>query len=456
MKQLMMLITVLLFTYFQSKAQQRYEITVKEAVDLAFKNLTDVKNAQLDYQIQEAKNKEILGQAFPQLTGNVGGNHYLALPKIQFPNSEKGIYDILYKEGLVPDQYKGPATALFSFQQPWNVTAGATLQQLLFQPDVFVGLQARQTALNLSKEQLAQVKERVKDSAYKRYYAILIAEKQLHFLNEGVKRLEKLYYDDSVMFKNGFVERLDLDKVQVQLTNLQTTRNIVENSVKLAYGALKFSLGIPQKDTVVLKDELSVEKVKEGILDESFSYSDRPEIRVLENAKKLQQLDLKRNKLGYLPTVAAQANYTVNGMGQKFFTDKNTTWIRSSFIGVNINIPIFDGFQRKYKIQQSRYNVEKVDNTLSYMKQVIDFEQFALKETLRNSLMNLDAQQRNMELAQRVFNTTKIKFQEGLGSSFEVLQADADYQTAQANYFNSLYNAIVAKISYQRSLGKLE
>jgi outer membrane protein len=90
------------------------------------------------------------------------------------------------------------------------------------------------------------------------------------------------------------------------------------------------------------------------------------------------------------------------------------------------------------------------------MKQVIDFEQFALKETLRNSLMNLDAQQRNMELAQRVFNTTKIKFQEGLGSSFEVLQADADYQTAQANYFNSLYNAIVARISYQRSLGKLE
>jgi outer membrane protein TolC len=258
------------------------------------------------------------------------------------------------------------------------------------------------------------------------------------------------------MFKNGFVERLDLDKVQVQLTNLQTTRNIVDNSVKLSYAALKFSIGLSQKDTVVLKEELSVDKIKEGILEENFNYSDRAEVRALEQAKKLQQLDLKRNQLGYLPTVAAQANYTVNGMGQKFFTDKNTTWIRSSFIGLNINIPIFDGFQRKYKIQQSRFNVEKVSNTLDYMKQVIDLEQVITKETLKNSLMNLDAQQRNMELAERVFNTTKIKFQEGLGSSFEVLQADADYQTAQANYFNSLYNAIVAKISYQRSLGKLQ
>lgn len=458
MKQLTMLITVALFAYSQTKAQQRLELTVKDAVDLAFKNLADVKNAELDYQIQQALNKEITGQALPQVTGNIGANHYLQLPKILFPQSEEGIYAVLRREGLISPstQAPPPSSSLFSFQQPWNLSSGVTLQQLLFQPDVFVGLKARQTALNLSKAQLEQVKERVKDSAYKRYYAILIAEKQLYFLNESVQRLQKLYNDDSVMFKNGFIERLDLDKVQVQLTNLQTTRNIVDNSVRLAYAAMKFSIGASQKDTVVLKEDLSVDKIKEGILDENFNYSDRPEIVALENAKKLQQLDLKRNQLGYLPTVAAQANYSVNGMGQKFFTDKNTTWIRSSFIGLNINVPIFDGFQRKYKIQEARFKVQKADNTLDYVKQAIDLEQFATKETLKNSLLNLDAQQRNMQLAERVFNTTKIKFQEGLGSSFEVLQADADYQTAQANYFNALYNAIVAKISYQRSLGKLQ
>jgi outer membrane protein len=436
MKQPMMLMAVLLLISSQLKAQQRYELTVQQAVEMAFKNLTDVKNAQLDYQIQQAQNKEITGRALPQVTGAMGALHYLETPVILFDNGTGTPQKI-------------------SIQQPWNANAGITLQQLLFQPDVFVGLQARKTALALSQAQLEQVKERVKDSAYKKYYAILIAEKQLQFLNEGIKRLEKLYSDDSIMFQNGFVERLELDKVQVQLTNLQTTRNVVENYVKLAYGALKYSIGASQKDTVVLKEELSVDKIREGILDESFNYTDRPEIRALENAKKLQQLDLKRNKLGYIPTFSAVANYTVNGMGKEFIADRSTTWLRSSYVGVNLSIPIFDGFQRKYKIQQSRFNVEKANNNIENVKQLIDLEQFAMRETVKNSLLNLDAQQRNMQLAERVFNTTKIKFQEGLGSSFEVLQADADYQTAQANYFYALYNAIVAKISYQRSMGKL-
>src|SRR5215212_3119357 len=120
------------------QAQQRYELTVREAVDLAYKNVVELKNAQLDYQIQVAKNGEILGQAFPQLSGNVGANHYLKLPTILFPQSQQGVYDVLTKEGLLPSGTKAPDPTLapFSLQQPWNMNAGATLTQLLFQPDV--------------------------------------------------------------------------------------------------------------------------------------------------------------------------------------------------------------------------------------------------------------------------------------------------------------------------------
>ena len=119
-------------------------------------------------------------------------------------------------------------------------------------------------------------------------------------------------------------------------------------------------------------------------------------------------------------------------------------------------MPIFSGFQRKYKIQEAQLNVEKADNNISNVKQAIDLEQVATKNSLRTALANLDAQQRNMELAEKVYNATKLKFQNGIGSSFEVLQADTDLQQAQWSYFGSLYNAIVAKISYQYSLGKLQ
>lgn len=440
------------------RAQQKHELTVKEAVDLAWKNVVELKNAQLDYKIQEARNKEILGQALPQISGNVQANHYIKLPTILFPQSEQGIYDVLKREGLVPSTTTppDPTLAAFSFQQPWNFAAGATLTQLLFQPDVFVGLQARQTSLDYRQALVEQAKEKIKDSAYKRYYAILIAQKQLHFLNESVKRLEKLSSDINQIYQNGFAERLDVDRVQVQLNNLKTTQSLVENAVNLSYAAMKFTIGIPQTDTIILKEELTVEGIKEGVLDESFSYEDRAEIRTMSTLQRLQQLEVKRNKLGWIPTIALSGNYSVNGMGQKFFTHESTFWYKSAFIGLNINLPIFKGFQRKYQVEQAQLTLEKLNNTVDNVKQAIDFEQVVAKESLKNALLNLDAQEKNLELAEKVYNTTKIKFENGVGSSVEVLQADTEYQTAQSNYFNALYNATVARISYQYSLGKLQ
>ncbi len=451
------IIAVLLLLAGATQAQQRYELTVRDAVELAYKNVIELKNAQVDYRIQEAQNKEIFGQVLPQVSANAGTQYYLKLPQVLFPQSDEGVYSVLKRENLLPASAKAPDPVLipFSFQQPWNLSTGATLQQLLFQPDVFVGLQARSTALGFSAAVVEQTREKVKDSAYKRYYAILIAEKQLYFLKEGVKRLEKLYSDDSIMYKNGFAERLDLERVQVQLNNLRTNENVVENAIKLSYAALKFALGISQQDTVLLKEQLTTEAVKQDILDESFEYENRAEIRTLDFAKRLQELNVKRQRLGYLPTVSLAGSYSIAGQGQKFFTDNSTIWFKTSYVGLNVNLPIFDGFQRKYRTLQAQLNVEKVDNNINNVKQAIDFEQVITKESLKNALLNLDIQERNMALAEKVFNMTKLKFEEGLGSSFEVLQSDTDYQTAQSNYFNALYNAYIARISYLYALGKL-
>ncbi|HEX8334797.1 MAG TPA: TolC family protein [Segetibacter sp.] len=457
----MPLLFMLLLTLFSvaATAQNRYELTVKDAVDLAYKNVVELKNAQVDYRIQEAVNKETFGRALPQISANLGTQYYLQLPQILFPNAaEAGIYNVLIRENLLPQGTKVPVPTLqaISFQQPWNMNVGATIQQLLFQPDVFVGLQARQTALDLSNSMIEQTRERIKDSAYRRYYAILIAQKQLYFLNEGVKRLEKLYRDDSIMYVNGFAERLDLDRVQVQLNNLRTTTSIVESSVNISYSALKFALGVPQSDSVILKEELSTEVIKENILDDSFKYEDRAEIRTLGYSKRLRELDAKRHSLGYLPTVALAGNYSIVGQGQKFFTDSETRWFKTAYVGLNATVPIFDGNQRKQRLKQAQLNVEKIENTTTLAKQGIDLQQTITREVLKNALLNLDSQERNMKLAETVYNTTKKKFEVGLGSSFEVLQSDADWQQAQANYFNALYNSIIAKISYQASLGKLQ
>lgn len=446
-------------------AQQRYEITAKDAVDIAFKNVGDLKNARLDYKIAEAKNKEITGLAYPQVSASLQGNHYLSLPLIQFPDAtELSVYDVLKREG-VKDANGNPITAdgqlavrNFSFFSPWNVNLGATVQQLLFEPQVFVGLQARKTILESSTLQIKVAEDKIREAVYKSYYAVLISNKQLLFVQESLKRLEKLSYDMDVMFKNGFVERLDIDKTTVSLNNTRTVENQLKNGIAIGYAILKMNLGLSQSDTLILKDTLTPAQVKEGLLDENFSYEDRNEIKLLNKTKELQGYDIKRYKLSYFPTVSAFYGYQKTGQRSSAESNANQKpwfWYNTSQVGLSINIPIFDGFQKKYKIQQSKLTLEKLDNTLDQAKKGIDMEKTIAKNTLSNAILNMDVQEENMKLAKKVYDTEKKKYENGLGSSFTILQSDTDLQQAQSNYFKSLYDAIIARISYLKALGKL-
>jgi len=445
-------------------SQQVHQLTVKEAVDIAFNNVADLKNAKLDYKIAEARNKEITGAAFPQVNGLIQGNHYLTTPQIQFPDgSEVAIYDILKREG-VKDASGNPITANgefqvrnFSFVQPWNVNFGATVQQLLFEPQVFVGLQARRAFLQSGDLQIKVAEDKIREAVYKSYYAVLIGEKQLIYVRESIKRLEKLFSDMNIMFKNGFAERLDIDKTTVSLNNIRSAENQLKNGIVLGYAALKMTLGLNQTDSLVLKDSLSSSMIKDGLLDESFVYENRNEIKLLNKAIEIQGYDVKRWKLSYFPTVAAVYSWQKNGQrsastpagGKPWF------WYSTSQVGLSMNIPIFDGFTKKYKIQQAQLNQQKTINTIDQAKKGIDLERTASKNTLNTAVLTLDVQEDNMQLAEKVYNTVKKKYEQGLGSSFEVLQSDTEMQQAQSNYFRALYDAVVAKVSYLKALGKL-
>ena len=462
------IVTVIFFVSLCSQkltAQETYQVTVKEAVDIAFKNAAELKNARLDYKIAEARNKEIAGMAKPQISGSASGNHYFTLPQIQFPDgTKKAIYDILRAEG-VRDGNGNPITAVgefnvqnFSFFAPWDATAGVSLSQLLFEPQVFVGLQARRALLETGDLQIKVAEDKVREMVYKSYYALLIAKKQLLFVQESEKRLLKLSSDMKAMFENGFVEKLDIDKSTVSLNNTRAVINQLKNGIAIGYAALKMTLGLPQADSLVLKDSLTSQLVKDRILEESFSYDNRNEVKLLNKAKELQSYDIKRYKLSYYPTVAAFYNFQANGKRNSGFastTGKKWFWYNTNFVGLNINVPLIDGNQKKNKIRQSELTLEKVDNTLDNIKKGIDLEKTIAKNTLTNAILNMDVQQENMELAAKIYNTEKKKYEEGLGSSFSLLLSDTDLQQAQSNYFRSMYDAIIAKVNYLKALGKL-
>ena len=207
-----------------------------------------------------------------------------------------------------------------------------------------------------------------------------------------------------------------------------------------------------------LADTLSNDQIRRDILDlaNGFKYEDRSEVQTLNTSNKLLGFQVKRYKLAALPTLSASWNVGKSAQRNAFnIFDFNEKWFLSNFLGVNLSVPIFDGNQRRNKVKQAQYSLEKNRNSLKQFEQLVDFQVVASRTQLTNAVSALNMQESNKELAERVFNTTKIKYEKGLGSSFEVLQSETSLQEALSNYYQAIYNAIVAKIGYRRALGKL-
>jgi outer membrane protein len=457
-------ITILLFISSNVVvAQKKYALTADSAVIIAFNNVTELKNLQIDSLLQQQKNREILGSAYPQIAGTISTQHFFNIPVTVLPDFiSPSVYGVLRDEGVRngagnPIQFPNSFGSFpAQFGVPWQASAGVTVSQLLFQPDVFIGLKARSKAIQYTSNNIQVMKDSIKSNVYRSYYAVVIAEKRMTFLVDGLKRLEKLQGDQQVMFTNGFIERLDLDKTEVSLNNLKATLIQVQNGVGLGKAALKFVLGLSQNDDLALIDTLSNDAIKKGVLGlETATYEDRPEIRLLNTVKGLQELDVQRNKLQYIPTVAAFWNYSKNAQRQQFDFFNKGDWFTTSLVGVNINVPIWNGGQRESKIKQAKLNLDKTNNTIGQVKQAIDLQKEFAKVTLINSLSSLDIQERNTKLAEKIYNLTKKKYEQGLGSSFELLQTEQSLQDAHSNYFQSLYDAIIAKIGLLKANGKL-
>ena len=416
--------------------------TAKEAVDYALQNAVQVKNALIDIQLQQQQNKQITAQALPQLNGSVSFTDYLSIPT-----------------QLIPAEFVGgPAGTYFpvKFGTKYSGTYGANLQQILFDGQVFVGLQARRAAIKNATLASDITKEQIKTNVYKVYYQLVVGQRQIGTIDANIANYEKLLHDTKVIYQNGFAEKLDVDKVQVQLSNLQTQKLKAQNQIDAGKEGLKLLMNVPQGDSLVLTDTLSDEEIKSNILDENYNYEDRKEFQQLETAIDLGKYNVKRYQLSKIPTLTFSANVNRNAQRTSFTFFKNEEpWYTSSFISFNLSIPIFDGGLKNANIRTAKLNLVKLNNSLDQMKSAIDIGVAQSRINMKSAILTMDAQKKNIQLAEQVYNSTKLKYEQGLGSNQEISTAQADLVTAQNNYYSSLYDAIIAKIDYLTAAGKL-
>ena len=443
-------------------AQQLNRFSVKQAVDYALKNSVDVRNALLNLQIQKQINREITSAAFPQISGGVSANYFPNVAVQSFPNFiAAATYGVLEKERVKDgngNSIISPSDFGFvqaQFGTNYTASGGVDISQLLFDGQVFVGLQARDASLDFIKKQTAVTEEMINVNVQKIYYQLVVGRQQITSIDANIDRFQKLLTDTKEIYNNGFAEKLDVDKVSVQLNNLLTEKLKVENQLRAGNASLKFLLNMPQKDTLVLTDSLTEEELKNNILDKNYNYADRKEYQLLEVGKKLGEYNIKRYQLSYLPTVALYGNYYKNAQRNKFNFFNDGQWFTSSLIGMKISVPIFDGFAKAARVNKTKLELQQTNNTMEQLKAAIDndVEQANLK--FSSSIITMDNQKKNMELAAKVYNTTKLKYEQGLGSNQEIYAAQTELKVSQNNYYGALYDAIIAKIDFLKAVGKL-
>lgn len=427
----------------QASTQQPgiYQLSLQQVIDYASKNSVLVKNALLDFEIQQQSNRATTSQALPQISATLGITDNLQLPT-----------------SLIPGEFVGqPAGTYYplTFGTQYNSSAGVTLKQILFDGQVFVGLQARQTSLDFYLKKKEITEQMLRANLQKIYFQLLVARTQVDQIDANINSQEELLHNSSELFKNGFAEQLDVDKATVQLSNLQSEKIQTNLNIANGYLGLKVLMGMPVRDSLALTDTLTYEMIRDASLGDNYKYNDRRDYQLMLMNKKLNEYDVSRYKKMYIPTVSLMANYTQNQYVNDFNLGKKGTWYPSSYLGLNIAVPIFDGFYKDANIKQAKLRLRQTENNMDSLQNRIDNDVKNAQLRFAAALSTLDVQKKNMDLSEKVYMQTRKKYDQGLGSNLEITNALTDQKTAQANYFNALYSAIVAKVDYLNAIGKL-
>ncbi|CAG4988258.1 hypothetical protein DYBT9275_00038 [Dyadobacter sp. CECT 9275] len=441
------LLAIVLLVSIHSTYAQDGGYTVKEAVDYAIKHNLNVKNSQLDALSAEAKIGEVRAAGLPQVTANASITDNLIIQRFFLPAN--------FADPTAPAD--APPVAL-KFGVKYQGSASATWNQLLFNGTYLVGLKAAATYRELAQKNVQQSKITVAEAVTKAYYSAQVAEERAKVLDLNITRVDSLMLETKAMNQSGFVELLDVNRLEVQINNLRTERQRVQNLIELSYALLKYQMGMPLDEPLQLKDKIEdvdVESIKTEVAQPQVNYTSRIEYSVLATQGKLADLDLRSIRSGYLPVVSASVGYGHNNGRDSFGDLFGSKWFNNSVLSLNLMIPIFDGFSKRYQISQKKIALDKVKVGQTLLEQSIDFEAKQAAINIKNAVATLETQQRNLDLAKEVARVSKIKYKEGVGSNIEVINAESSLKESQTNYFAALYDLVIAKVDLTKAKGEL-
>jgi len=444
-KRTYLLLTLLLpaSLFAQQKKDSIHRFSISQSVAYAMDHQGNVINARYEVDRATAKVRETVGIGLPQISGAVNIQDFLQIPTT-----------------LIPAQFFGGPPGTFEpvkFGTQYNTSGELDASQLLFDGSYIVGLEASKTYKELSQKSLTQTSIQTVSAVTKAYYTVLVNHWRLQMIDADVNRLDTLLHQTEKMYQSGFVEKMDWERLKVSSNNLKTQEKNLYKLVDLSYKLLKFQMGMAMTDSLALTDSLrSVPLSPDLEKDTTFRPENRIEYSLAQTNLMANELMLRRDHYSYLPSLALYGSVSRQALGNEFDVfSSSQQWYPTAIIGLKMNVPIFDGLQKQYRAQEDKIGVLEGVNTLNTVRQSIYLDISNSTTNLENALAELKNQQENMDLAQSVEHDSKIKYQTGTGSNLEVVDAETALTESESNYYNALFNALVAKVDYEQAKGTL-
>lgn len=429
----------------QNVAAQVQTLTLKDAIKYALENKADAKKAKLDVENSNYQIQEVRSRALPQISAN-GNMTY---------------NPVLQLNALDVGAFAGPGNPsdiqLVALGQKWSTTAGVTLTQNIFDQAVFIGLKAAKTTREFYQINQQLTEEQVIENVANNYYQVFVQRQKLIVVDSNYVNTSKVRDIIKGQFDNGLAKKIDLDRLTVNLHNINTQRQQLINALQLQENALKFYMGMPINTPIIIPEEEF--EITPQALSEAPNTATRTEYLALEKQEQLLNYQKKSVIAGYYPTLSISGSYNYIGQGPEMpiggKPSDGVYWSDYSAIGLNLNIPIFTGFGTRAKVRQADVELRRIKEDMIDTKLSLDLAYENAKTQINNSLITIKNQGENVQLAQEVLDNTKNNYYNGLAPLTDLLDAENSHVEAQNNYTSALLDYKLAEIQLIKAKGEL-
>lgn len=444
MKKLILILLCVLASVPIEAQETTQSFSLEEAIAYALENNRNIKNAARDVEAAKEQKWETISTGLPQIDGNINYQNFL--------KQQVSVIPAEFFEGEPGDFVE----VIFGTKQ--NVSASATLNQLIFDGSYIVGLQSVKVFLEISKNAKEKTELQVRQNVINAYGNVLLAVESEAILKKNRDVLRKNLDETTKIYENGLEEEESVEQLQITLSSIESLLMNATRLKTIAYQMFNITLGIDVNANTLLTDtleNLAESNISLELLNAEEKVEDNIDYIIAENDKTSKELMVKFEKSQALPQLTGFINGGYLGFSNEFtFFDSDQRWAGFSAFGINLNIPIFSSLGRTAKTQRAKIELEIAEESLTELEQQIRLEIARAKSDYQFSIEDYDIKRQNLRLAERIEKKNETKFFEGIGSSFELRQAQTQLYTAQSEYLQSMLNVITNKTQLETVLNQ--